>query len=325
MYVDCRKELEKAIKDEYKIRMQVQKYTPYKLPTCYKYYRKNKDLYLTIEKVNANMQDNCGAFDSWSLVIKNWLTDIDRIILKWEKPEDTHNPNYQRFLYRVQKATQVYSWLVVEESCIPLLEELMIKLQNQYVVNVPNKEAQENAANPEAKIERTFVNYYNVTLTNAVNIDNTILHNQLPVGLFKDRVAEENEIFPSKNAMVDIWGINQRDHELHLFELKKPDADPMGIYSELFFYTMFENDVIQGRFIYKDVNPTIKYRGINYLINSQRKSIKAHFLVAKLHPLMDKAMIDLINASLKAYDIEFDYIKYVIDSNNIVTNCKKIF
>lgn len=313
MCVDCRTELIKLIKEELTAGGKVSSHV--NLSTEFDYFRCNNILYLTIKNVKENMQKDGGAFDSWALVIKNWVSDIDKIILKWDKPENTKDPHYQRFLYRVEKATEVYEWLEVEGSCKPLLDDLLIKSGHRFVVNVPISEAQENAAKEEAKVERMFVNCYNQTLANAANIDNTTLHNQLPVGLFKDDIADANRIFPSSNAMIDIWGLNKDKTELHIFELKEPNKYPVGIYSELFFYSMFEKDIINEKFIYKDKDKIKDYRGINELIKSNCKSLKAHFLTTKLHPLIDSKMINLINNALKSKNIQFDYIKYHMNEN----------
>lgn len=282
------------------------------LSSYYKYEKCGNVLYLTIKKVTANMQYNCGAFDSWAVAIKHRMDIFKKIILRWQRAEDITDYDYQRFLYRVDKATKVYEWLEVDKECKCLLDDLLIKHGNMYVVNVPGDEAKENANRPEAKTERMFVKYSNEILASAAEIDNTVLYNQLPVGLFKDEVIAKNRIW--KGAL-DIWGLstnrNNNEKELHIFELKEPDAKlMMGIYSELFFYAMFEKDIIDGNFKYKDIDKIKNFRGICNLINSDCKSIKAHFLATKLHPLIDQELISKINDVLKSWNIQFDFIKY---------------
>lgn len=326
MCVECKKELERLINEEYKRRNPDIKFVQnFELSTSFDYFRDNEILYLTIKKVAGYMQKDAGAFDSWALVIKNWVKGISKIVLKWERPEDINNLHYQRFLYRLQKSTTVYNhWLEIDKICKPLLDDLFIKPANQYVVNVPLKDAQKNAQNPEAKIERIFVKCHNDILTTAANMDNKLLYNQLPVGLFKSCIAKANRIFPSSNAMIDIWGLNKGKKELHIFELKEPYENSVGIYSELFFYSMFEKDIINGNFIYKNRNRIKCFRGICDFLNSGHKSIRAHFLATKLHPLIDSEMMNLINKALKKYNIQFDFIRYLIDSNDQkrIVECK---
>lgn len=311
---ECKEELEQLINEEYRSRYpEINRRNKLNLPGYYNYFVDNETLYLTINDVTANMYDDPGAFDSWALVIKNWVLGINNIKLRWKRPDNINDLHYQRFLYRVQKATEVfYQWLEVDDSCINLLDDLQIKSGNKYLVNVPKQEVQNKASNDEAKVERAFVNIFYDILANAVQMNDNSFYNQLPVGLFKNEIADSNAIFPSKNAMIDIWGLNPDKKELHIFELKKEDAKrKMGIYSELFFYTMFEKDIIDGNFVFPDnVEPC---RGICELMKLEHKSIKAHFLANKLHPLIDKNMMDIINEALEQYDIEFDFIKYNLD------------
>ena len=56
---------------------------------------------------NANMQEDCAAFEGWAIVLRRWLKEFDKIILKWDysKKEDLH---YKRFLYRVYKFREIF-------------------------------------------------------------------------------------------------------------------------------------------------------------------------------------------------------------------------
>ena len=319
MCIECRIKLDKLIKEKYKQNNFGKRYPFNKvLTTGFDYCRDDKILYMTIKNVIANMQNYCGAFDSWALIIKNWVSEIDRIILVWERPENINNPHYQRFLYRVQKATEIFNWMEVEEECKPLLDDLRIKPDKEYVVNVPLREVKANVNNKEGIIERMFVKCHNNTLATAIGMDNNILYNQLPVGLFKNNIATANEILPGGNAMIDLWGLNIEERELHIFEIKAPNKDPIGIYSELFFYAMFEKDIINKKFIYKNISTIKDYRGIHYYLNIKHKRaevkyIRAHFLVTKLHPLMDEKLMETINDALNGSDIKFDCIYYHLD------------
>lgn len=313
MFLDCKDELENLINNEYKKRYpDINRKSKLILPTSYGYIRNNDILYLTVKEVAKNMQNDSNAFDSWALAIKYWVPSIKKVVLKWDRYEDKNEGNYQRFLYRVKKATEVYhQWLEVDNSCKPYLDDSLIKPEGEYLVNAPSYIFQEVATRTEAKIERMFIASYNDVLANAVDMDNNLLYNQLPVGLFKDEIADQNAIFSSGKA--DIWGLSYDKKELHIFELKKPGASPMGIYSELFFYAMFEKDIIDRKFIYKDKDKIKCYRGICELIKLEHETIKAHFLATKVHPLIDSGMVDMINEALKPYDIQFDYIRYNID------------
>jgi hypothetical protein len=65
---------------------------------------------------------------------------------------------------------------------------------------------------------------------------------QWPVGLFKEQVADEHQIFTGKKSAIDLVGI--RGDTLFLFELKKNRNRKAGAVSELFFYANVMRDAI---------------------------------------------------------------------------------
>lgn len=294
------------------------------LPNSYDYGISGGSLHLKIKNANMNMQKDPGAFDAWALAIKRW-TSIKKIMLSWEKPASKH-PNYQRFLYRVKKSTSIYDWLEVDKGFEHLLDDFSIKDSGKYVVNLPTEEASEEAKDTEARRELIFTRDNNQELAKIAGMDQEKLYRQLPVGVFKEKVSEGNAIFSGKAATIDLWGLNESEKELHLFELKakniasKSGNKPMGIYSQLFFYTMIQDDLIKG--LFKSENPrNSNYRGFKYLTDygyKNIKSIKSHFLVDEIHPLIDNELIYLINEAFKTKDknIKFDIIKYELDESN---------
>lgn len=291
------------------------------LPTCYNYLICEDTLYLTIFNPESNMQNDKGAFDSWALAIYRWIPEIKKIILIWGEPENNKNSNYQRFLYRIKKSTEIYKWLEVYEDCEHLLKSLSIEDQGLYVSTLPSQEASENSKDIEAIRELMFSKDFNVKLAEISGMDNANIYRQLPVGIYKEKKATANEIFPGRGATIDLWGLNESKKELHLFELKANNK-PMGIYSQLFFYSMIQYDLMNG--VFETDNPNnSNFRGYKYLTDFGYKnfnSIKAHFLVDELHPLIDSVMIDTINQSLKlaGKNITFDIIKYEFDGEELL-------
>lgn len=311
---DCNSEVLELIKDEYNQRTGLNN-SRLRLPSNMTFNKTEDTVYIHIEKdsLNDNMQTPSGSFDSWAVAIKNWAKDINYIILSWDEPEDINNPHFQRFLYRVMKSIEVFKWLKVGYNERDFLDGLKIKEDEIYFLSAPKSEVQIDAKG-EAKLEREFVNIYKEELIKSSDIDNDNIYSQLPLGVFHTQVANNNEIFPAKGAQIDLWGINNKSKEFHLFELKKPDAKMIGIYSQLFFYTMVMQDFMKGKFIYNS-KQNLDFRGLNKLVNNEFNSIKGHFLATKLYPLIDEGYIKIINEGFKSSgkNIEFDFLKYSLD------------
>ncbi|GKU29297.1 hypothetical protein [Clostridium folliculivorans] len=323
MCVECKETLERLIREEFKkTDPEPNSKSGIKLPSSFEYLRNNGSLYLKVKEAAGKMQDDCGAFDSWALAIKNWVPEINEIILKWEKPQNILDSNYQRFLYRVEKSTEIFDWLKVDITCKNLLQDLVIKKDLVYLVNEPTQDEKKDAEKGEATYERLFMHDYKDILANAVGMTNSIFHNQLPCGVFKDRIDSENRIMI---GFIDIWGLNEEAKVFNLFELKKPDENPISIISEAFFYAMVRKSILDKQFEYEDKPRLKNFRGIIDLISSKHDHINVHLLASKLHPLIDSKMLVLINGALKKYNINFDFIIYSIDPKDTlqITECKR--
>ena len=70
-------------------------------------------LRLTTAAVQANMQDDAAAFESWVLVLMVWC-GVRRVIIDWDEPERTAEGHYQRFLYRLRHFQTLLGPEVVE-------------------------------------------------------------------------------------------------------------------------------------------------------------------------------------------------------------------
>ena len=88
------------------------------IPSQYEYIydSKKKDLTLRvkIKGLKSNMQDDEAAFESWAIALKYYLKDIiDTVTIDWErdfvKGEEGYL-HYNRFVYRLLKFVQTYSW-----------------------------------------------------------------------------------------------------------------------------------------------------------------------------------------------------------------------
>lgn len=277
---------------------------------------KNKiRIYLGVKSVCENMQENEAAFESWALAFKNWLGDINEVSLEWDRPTNINNGHYQRFLYRVCKFRELFSWFLIGASSQELLKELKLIAYKdaKYIINFPSNAQSEETNGTEAYYEHLFVDKYKYLLTSVADVYEDKIFRQLPVGLFKDRVNKDTAIFTGGKSAIDIWGISKDSKRLSIFELKAPDVNKIGIISELFFYAVFEEDMLNKRFIYDE--SIICNRGINEILelqNFEHKNIDAFILATNIHPLIDMKMIELLNQSFaqKQRNIKFGYICY---------------
>jgi hypothetical protein len=74
----------------------------------------------------------------------------------------------------------------------------------------------------------------------------TLMHRQLPVGLFEGRVARNTAASPGNKSQVDLWCLSLDKTVLHLFELKIDGNQKVGIIPEAFYYARLLGYTRQG-------------------------------------------------------------------------------
>lgn len=269
------------------------------LPQNYGYQldKDNKVLTMTVLKrgLTSNMQDNEAAFESWAIALKYYLSDIiERVIIDWE--EDIVRPqkgymHYNRFLYRLTKFVQNYYWAEAAKS-IPSIPRVI-------ACNVPSKEAAQiinHVVNSEGWLECKYVN------DNRDRFD--CIDHQFPVGLFDTKVSRNTHFTTGNKSAIDIWSV--KDNCLSVYELKIPTNQPLGIISELMFYTNVVSDLMAHRIIFEDSQNTKvairrNFRSFDVfydLYSSQSvERIEAVMLADKLHLLLTPDLIQFINDS----------------------------
>ena len=254
--------------------------------------------------VTANMQDNNAAFEAWSLVAKAAgykqvvLSEID-FISDLEKIKKLH---YNRFLYRVSCFNRGFDWFSISDELNKRIEDFeKSQLTRELLINAPLSQPTEpNEKSHEAVMESLLVHDANCGYLN--DILGTMIekfYQQLPVGLFGERVITDNAIFPSDKAAIDIWGLE--DSAFHLIELKVRQNQDLGVLSEVFFYACFINDMCCVRRLErKDPADLHKYkregnyfRGYPQLVDARIDSVVAYILTEKKHPKLDGAFVEL--------------------------------
>ncbi|MBR3566819.1 MAG: hypothetical protein IKN94_00925 [Salinivirgaceae bacterium] len=265
-----------------------------KLPTHYDYNVVGKNLTLKVSDsgLKANMQTDDGAFESWALILKFYLSDIiDTVTIDWEDITKKTG-HFNRFVYRLAKFVQTYDWA---KSAKPIPD-----IPTILVCNCPNGEAA-----PKEKHEKGSEGWIECEFVEKEKVNYDIINHQFPVGLFKNTVKKSESFTTRGKSAIDIWAA--KDNQFYIFELKKDDNISAGIISELMFYTNVVNDLFSHRIQYESDNAkkAIKenYRGFGdfyKLYNSGTvKTINAVLLAEELHPLITKELISFINNSAR--------------------------
>lgn len=243
--------------------------------------------------LKSNMQNNVAAFESWAIALKYHLSEeIEKVIIDWDMPvafTSKERLHYNRFLYRLRRFTETYSWI----SSAKLIEALPTCL----VCNFPNGEASPQSAYSKGREGWLECQYVEEKKSNF-----EMMARQLPVGLFQGKIFEDTRF--TTDGALDIWAL-QKD-ELFIYELKTASNCPLGILSELIFYTNVVNDLLCHKINYlpsKMLEKSKDFRGFRkfYELYEKRsiQQINAVFLSKNLHPLITDGLIEFINESEK--------------------------
>lgn len=271
-----------------------------KLPSSYGYtYKKDeKKLILLVKNkgLTANMQDNEAAFESWAIALKYYLKEyIETITIDWERDFSNGEDgflHYNRFVYRLAKFVQTYSW-ARSAKIIPAIPTMLC-------CNVGTEEAasaDKHSLGDEGWLECKYVEEH--------SMDYDVINHQFPVGIFHEKVSETTHYTTGGKSAIDIWAI--KDDCLSIFELKKPENKLLGIISELMFYTNIVDDILSHRIMYEEESENVKLavegdiRGFKKFYEAYEKGtinkIESIFLADNRHSLLSDELIDFINDS----------------------------
>ena len=257
---------------------------------------KNLTLLVKIKGLKANMQDDEASFDSWAIALKYHLREyIETITIDWERDFSNGEDgilHYNRFVYRLAKFVQTYSWARSART-IPAIPTMLY-------CNVGTEEAasaDKHSLGSEGWLECKYVEEH--------SMDYDVINHQFPVGLFHEKVSGTTHYTTGRKSAIDIWAI--KDDCLSIFELKKPGNKDLGIISELMFYTNIVDDILSHRIMYEEESKNVKLavegdiRGFKKFYEVYEKGsinkIESIFLADNLHPLLSDELIDFINDS----------------------------
>lgn len=258
-------------------------------------------------KIVENMQTDSAAFEGWALVLKRWITEINRVVIEWEEPDISsvsanEMQHYQRFLYRAKRFSDAFEWVDVSTINKGSLKYLKVDSGCKVIMNTPtqNRPRKYNIRKPlseysESQLEELILTNKDVRHELMSTMDLSLIDNQLPVGVFEEVKSNATKIFTGGKSAIDIWGINNKN-EFCLFELKNSNNRKVGALSEMLFYSFLIQDVIKG-IIDFDKNSNESLEGIK-----KAKRVNCFLLAPSTHPLIDKDVFNLLNKSVSLID-----------------------
>ncbi len=191
--------------------------------------------------VTKNMQTDDSSFEGWAFALKARLPHlIDTVTISWKEPSNSRDLHYQRFLYRIKKFVENYSWARIEgghDSDFSILEN------SKLVMNYPKSCSKADAANLEHKVERKLISLLKNEDPTAITVNH-----QLPMGIFNEKVSKITEITPRGGSQIDLWKLS--NDAITVYELKVAKNMHVGIISELMFYANVINDLRLGKIKY---------------------------------------------------------------------------
>lgn len=279
-----------------------------------------------------NMQEDDAAFEGWAVILNRYFHK--NVILNLDMQSDPEEMNWKgnghlnRFLYRVMRFWEQYSWFYLSENLEEILfaeggfSDWLESNKEKLVNNIPGMLTEETTENKE----QTSENGIEKAMTGEESIlyeivkgdkENEILR-QLPAGLFLGTVKAENEVFPGKKAAVDLWTWDE--DKLYAFELKYQNQ-MVGMITEIFFYANYLYDLVVEKIFTLNAKSTEK-RGYHNLLENEFTEICGVMMTDEIHPLIDDKVLEILNKNQFTDDgikIEYQLCKYKTDKEKNVT------
>ena len=307
-----------------------------KLPGNIEFLEREREIEMILKEEAAgkgenkkNMQEDDAAFEGWAVILNRYFHK--NVILNLDiqsDPEEMNwkgNGHFNRFLYRVMRFWEQYSWFFLSEGLEAILfseggfSDWLESNKEKLVNNVPGmltEEAKENTEKiSENGIEKAMTGEESI-LYDVVKSDSSMknkIFRQLPAGLFLGAVKAENEVFPGKKAAVDLWTWDE--DKFYAFELKYQNQ-MVGIITEIFFYANYLYDLLVEKNFTLNAKSTEK-RGYDNLQESEFHEICGVMTVDEIHPLIDEKVLEILNCNQFTDDdngITYELCKYKTDN-----------
>lgn len=260
---------------------------------------------------NLNMQDDEAAFEAWALLIHVHCGLRVELTWKQEPAAAAYCGPYGRFLYRAMKFAGQYSgWFSLSPALKERVEAFRTYLRtHDFCNNVPTAEAGTNDQ-LEKRIETLFVGECAPVLKvigeqAGLSLENSVIYQQLPVGLFEGKKSKETSVFTGQKSAIDLWTTS--GDSIVIFELKAENA-MVGILTELIFYANYMADMFINKNTFTPLKPKVSHRGYSQLFPLRFRRVKAALLINKLHPLITPAVLYKMNhgaTNILYYDLRY--------------------
>lgn len=288
---------------------------------------KNGVLRFYVHNADQNMQVDSAAFEGWILILKTWLSAIKYVELDFTVPEMPveryGNPqagHYNRFLYRLNNMLRLFpDWFFVHESKQSVVREFVYWLESNTCLLNHSLQERKSVIETE-KLERQIESWFTFEegknlLCNRWGIDGDRLFNQLPIGVFHEKIAAPNAIFTRGASAIDLWGVSQDGQDIHLIELKCGDNKGIGVISEVLFYIAVLYDTCiseKSLFSFGRYGKSEDTKDMLALQNGGHRfgRLIAHVLAEKFHPLFSSEVEASIAEGLSSLNIGFDRARY---------------
>lgn len=313
-----------------------------KLPGNIKFIEREQEIEIILDKEAAgkgedhkNMQEDTAAFEGWAVILyryfqKNVVLDIeietDSEEMEWKLEGNGH---FNRFLYRVMRFWEQYSWFFLSEKLDAILfseggfSDWLESNKENLTNNIPDMPLGEEPAGKEKIsenwVERAMAGKKSVLL-DVVESDipeGNEVFRQLPAGLFLNTVKAGNEVFAGKKAAIDLWTWDE--DRLYAFEVKYQNK-MVGMITEIFFYGNYLNDLLVEKNFTLNQEASGK-RGYDHLLENEFEEICACMVADEIHPLIDEEVLEILNRN-KPMDgnlhIEYKIYKYRVENEKKV-------
>jgi hypothetical protein len=280
------------------------------------------------------MQTNEAAFEAWIIVLKAWLgDDVEWVFLDYSVPQNIgteytagcQRGHYNRFLFRINGFIELFNdWFVLAEDKQNEVNAFMnwfCKVPS--LLNHPLAEAK--SVIKTEKMERQIESWLTfedgkALLCSRLRLDPNKVFNQLPVGVFHERIAVCTAIFTRGASAIDLWGIGTDGKTLHLIELKCGNNKGMGIISETLFYAHVMHQACvdsKGCIAFGTWGNVGDQRGIELLRGHKYPHMALHFMAEQFHPLFEEQVCKLLNEGLSAWNTSADQVWYDYQAKEI--------
>jgi hypothetical protein len=261
---------------------------------------------LTAKGIDGNMQTNAAAFEAWALVLL-FHCQVKRIKIGLARDaENSAGRHVERFLYRLHRFHELFPDRIEPDARLlnsaHALDRTVKRVLNQPLTHRDPLEEQKGKR--FAAVYAASKNVSETDLEKAMECSRSFkasfalgkVMRQWPVGLFKDRVANGNEIFTGGKSAIDLIGIS--NDSLVLFELKTHSNRSVGAISELLFYASVMRDAIRGEFQLEQL-PFPKNCVVTRDDILGCSNIRAVLIAPRMHPLIQNpAILQKLNAAL---------------------------